>query len=104
MEEARTRFMRLRWTTGATKHARSSDENLEAFEKERRRRTRSEAHPKRRGPQSSGVQVHEPDVRPDGEKYEEWYLFQIIYIVMAIPDIVAQTEDISTRRTTVRRG
>lgn len=98
MEEAREQYdsMRSEVLEERSEKAREKfEENLKAFEKERRRF-------------DQGRQLIRDDVGHSrdafkfmnqtfdqmGEKYEEWYLFQIIYIVMAIPDIVAQTEEI----------
>lgn len=99
MAEAKEQYKSVRSEVleGRSEKAREKfDENLAAFEKERRRF-------------DQGRQLIEEDVGHSraafkfmnetfdqmGEKYQEWYLFQIIYIVMAIPDIVAQTEDIN---------
>jgi hypothetical protein len=71
------------------------DENLRAFEKERRRFDQGRRLIREDvGHSRSAFKFMNQTFDQMGEKYQEWYLFQIIYIVMAIPDVVAQTEDI----------
>ena len=98
MEEAREQYesMRSNILSDRSEEAREKfDENLEAFEKERRRFDRGrELIEADVGHSRAAFKFMNQTFDQMGEKYEEWYLFQIIYIVMAIPDIVAQTEDI----------
>ncbi len=98
MEEAREQYesMRSEVLTDRSDEAREKfDENLEAFEKERRRFDQGRKLIQDDvGHSRAAFKFMNQTFDQMGEKYEEWYLFQIIYIVMAIPDIVAQTEDI----------
>ena len=98
MEEAREQYesMRSEVLTDRSDEAREKfDENLEAFEKERRRFDQGRKLIQDDvGHSRTAFKFMNQTFDQMGEKYEEWYLFQIIYIVMAIPDIVAQTEDI----------
>ena len=98
MEEAREQYesMRSEVLTDRSDEAREKfDENLEAFEKERRRFDQGRKLIQDNvGHSRTAFKFMNQTFDQMGEKYEEWYLFQIIYIVMAIPDVVAQTEDI----------
>jgi hypothetical protein len=98
MGEAREQYeaMRSEVLTDRSGEAREKfNENLEAFEKERRRFDQGRKLIRDDvGNSRAAFKFMNQTFDQMGEKYEEWYLFQIIYIVMAIPDIVAQTEDI----------
>lgn len=102
MEEAEEQYksMRSEVLEGRSDEAREKfDENLAAFQKERRRFDRGrELIEEDVGYTRDAFKFMNQAFDQLGGNYQEWYLFQIIYIVMAIPDIVAQTEDIDPEK------